>query len=250
MFGLFKSPRQKLKASAEKAFKSVLPALRGMTGEEIAFVLDQAKRIKSATTVYGSDQQLSTLFRDPLLSNEEFAFDNLSVWLKHMKSIGNTTEGQAQVASLSIWWLSVASIRIAELRVLGKALWKELSRAYPYTTDFDPEEDCVIGLESHAEANCSCTKWASDKNFPDGHQIKHIQILLDMSHDLYELYLCDACQQHYLRQWHEDVDWSGGDDSSWSTIFPINDEQVSLVTRFLDEGLRGQDLLKLLNAIR
>lgn len=250
MFGLFKSQRQKIKAHAEKVFESFLPALRGMTDEEIAFVLDQAKRIKSATTMYGSDQKLSTLFRDPALIRDEFAFDNLSAWLRHMKSIGNTTEGQAQVASLSIWWLSVASMRIAELRVLGKELWKELSRAYPYTTTFEPKEDCVIGLEPNTEANCSCTKWASDKTFKGDHQVKRVRILLDMSHDLYDLYLCNACHQHYMRQWHEDVDWSGGNDSSWSTIFPISDEQVSLVNSFLNEGYRGQDLLNLLDTIR
>lgn len=147
MFGFFSSSRAKLKKQAEQSFATYLPALRGMNPEEIAFVLDQAVRIKNATTMYGSRQQEVLLFRDPIMVSEIYAFDTLFSWLEYMKEQSISTEGLSKVASLSVWWLSVASLHIAELRIHGKELWSELARAYPYTQIFDATNDYVIGLE-------------------------------------------------------------------------------------------------------
>lgn len=147
MFGLFQSPRTKLKKQAEKSFATYLPALRGMNPDEIAFVLDQAVQIKNATTMYGSKQQELLLFRDPIMVSENYAFETLFTWLSYMKEQSGSIEGSSKVASLSIWWLSVVSVHIAELRVQGKELWSELNRAYPYTQIFDATTDFVIGLE-------------------------------------------------------------------------------------------------------
>ena len=147
MFGLFQSPRAKLKKQAEQSFATYLPALRGMNPEEIAFVLDQAVQIKNATTLYGSKELEMLLFHDPIMVSEDYAFDTLFTWLAYMKEQSGSADGLSKVASLSVWWLSVASIHIAELRVHGKELWAELVRAYPYTQIFDPTIDYVIGLE-------------------------------------------------------------------------------------------------------
>lgn len=146
LFNLMLSDREKIKQQAQKSFDVYLPAIKGMDGEEIATVLDFAAQIKNTTTMYGKHELEMKLFRDPSSIPVHYAYETLFKWLKHTKSIAHTQEGQAKAGALAIWWLSVASFQIPELRLLGKELWMELARGFPYVNIFRPELDCVIGL--------------------------------------------------------------------------------------------------------
>ena len=151
VFGFFKSQRQKFKEEGERMFDNYISALKGCAAAEIGATLDMASRIKYATTIYGSKTDELLLFEDPLRVPEDVAFDTLKMWKRYMFEISNTVEGMAKVGALSIWYLSLLAGQIGELRIRGREMWKELERGFPYCSSFDPEKDCVAGLEGNFE---------------------------------------------------------------------------------------------------
>ena len=149
LFNLMLSDREKIKRQAQKFFDVYLPAIKGMNGEEIATVLDLAAQIKNATTMYGKHEEEMKLFREPSTIGVHYAYETLFSWLEHARSMSHGQEDQAKAGALAIWWLSVASFQIPELRLLGRELWAELARGFPYTEIFNPELDYVEGLYDH-----------------------------------------------------------------------------------------------------
>ena len=147
MLGLFKSKRNKIKEKGEKAFSNCIPTLKGMDGSEIGFVLDQAVRIKYASTIFGSDEDALEIFINPMAVPETIAFGILEEWERHMISLAGSVEGRAKIGYLSIWYLSVIACQIGELRLKGREMWAELERGYQYTEIFDPAVDYVVCLE-------------------------------------------------------------------------------------------------------
>ena len=147
MFGLFKPQRQRLKEEGERMFNNYLPALEGMAPDEIGFVLDFAVRIKHSTSLYGTGREELLLFEDPVMLSEKYAFETLRLWKQTMKAEAGSTQGMAKIAALSIWYLSVLSVHISELRIRGRDLWGQLERGFDYCQEFDPENDIVKGLE-------------------------------------------------------------------------------------------------------
>lgn len=64
-----------------------------------------------------------------------------------------------------------------------------------------------------------------------------VRAYFDQSHDHFYLRRCKACDQYYLEQFHEIVDWTGsrGRDDMWSYWAPITAiEQRALDDRFSD----------------
>ena len=129
-------------------FDNYIPALQGMTSEEIGGVLDYAARIKQATTIFGTKREEVLLFEDPILVPEDVAFETLNSWKLHMIENAGTLEGRAKVGAMSIWYLSLVACQIAELRPSGRRLWRELERGFPHCVEFSPDADCVKGVEA------------------------------------------------------------------------------------------------------
>lgn len=148
-FSSMLSDREKIKQQAQKSFDIYLPAIKGMDGKEIATVLDIAAQIKNATTMYGQYETEMLLFREPAKITTRYAYETLFRWRKHSTNLAKSQEGLAKASGLAIWWLSVASFQIPELRLLGRELWMELARGFPYVSIFNPDLDCVIGLTDY-----------------------------------------------------------------------------------------------------
>lgn len=48
-----------------------------------------------------------------------------------------------------------------------------------------------------------------------------VETLLDRSHDHRELVTCNSCGQFWLWDWHEETNWTSGDDSSWAIFAAV-----------------------------
>jgi len=101
VLGIFKSKRERVKSEGIRMFDNYIPALRGMSGEEIGSVLDMAAGIKSATTMYGTRKDDLALFEDPMIVSQDTAFRALDMWKQHMWEEGRTIEGRAKTGALA-----------------------------------------------------------------------------------------------------------------------------------------------------
>ena len=149
IFNLFKSKRQRLKDEGEAFFENFVATLKGMSGEEIGYVLDTAAGIKNTTTLYGTKKDELLLFEDPLMIPQEEAFETLQLWKIYMQENSASLEGLNKIGALSIWYLSILSTHVGELRIRGREMWGELERGFLYCGVFNPETDCVRGLEAN-----------------------------------------------------------------------------------------------------
>jgi hypothetical protein len=61
--------------------------------------------------------------------------------------------------------------------------------------------------------------------------LEGVRSLFDASHEGYSLYRCKQCGQPYLEQFHEIIDWSGGNDDIWIRWIPLTPEEVAEVDR-------------------
>ena len=52
-----------------------------------------------------------------------------------------------------------------------------------------------------------------------------VRILWNSSHSSFELWRCESCGQSYLNQFHEILDWSGGEDDIWTRWMPLTPEE-------------------------
>jgi hypothetical protein len=60
----------------------------------------------------------------------------------------------------------------------------------------------------------------------------------DSSHLIRSLYKCRECGQLYFYEWCEWVDWDEGDDKMYTTLIPVQEEDV--------EALKGADAFNLM----
>ena len=153
MFGLFKSRRSRHAERTARGFDTFVAALKGMDGSEIAFVLDMAARIKDSSLLLSqSDPNAIAIYRKPIDVAENIAIAQLEIFESQMRSwMTEGLEGRAKVGALSIWYLSLAAGTFAEQRYLGREMWAQLSRGFPYVQRFNPGEDAVIGLEPNVQ---------------------------------------------------------------------------------------------------
>jgi len=149
VFSLFASRRTKMKKKLTRSLDVYVPGLKGMDKEELGMLLDQAAHIKSASLMMLKENDKDRLFwENPVMVDEKSAFDRLDFWHKWM--LGWHKEGiigDSKIASFNVYFFSLGTIQIVELRYRGKEMWKELSRGFPYCKEFDPKEDIPLGFE-------------------------------------------------------------------------------------------------------
>jgi hypothetical protein len=69
----------------------------------------------------------------------------------------------------------------------------------------------------------------------DDLRFAHARWLFDRSHEAYRLRACPRCGQVYLEQFHEIVNWRGGNDDSWTYWVPLTPDEVALVDRLFPD---------------
>lgn len=143
MFNIFKSRREKIKEQGIKILNHIIPTIQGMNTEQIAYTLDFAKRIKMSTTMYGEHKDDLILFEDPSLLGEDEAFDNIVIWDSHVATLiqDGSLESSDKAGALLIWYVSVLTNCIPELRFEGIKMWRELDRGFSNCEYFNPAED-------------------------------------------------------------------------------------------------------------
>jgi hypothetical protein len=52
-----------------------------------------------------------------------------------------------------------------------------------------------------------------------------IRAVWESSHSSFKLTRCESCGQRYLKQFHEIIDWGGGEDDVWIRWMPLTDEE-------------------------
>ena len=60
--------------------------------------------------------------------------------------------------------------------------------------------------------------------------IEPVRMLFDSSHSSFELCRCTACGQSYLKQFHEILDWVGGDDDVFFYWEPLTKREAAEVS--------------------
>jgi hypothetical protein len=48
-----------------------------------------------------------------------------------------------------------------------------------------------------------------------------VEVFLDETHDRRCLFKCKTCGQLYFYEFHEEIDWTGGDDPQYRTYIPV-----------------------------
>jgi hypothetical protein len=146
---LSSNPRKIYKRLGERIFQNIIPSLEGMDDEEIGFLLDQMIEMKRASWKANPIETTTLLFEDPIMVPEDIAYKAMDLWFNEILNLqrdGNIY-AMAKIGTLSVCFLSLVSMHIVEHRKLGKQMWQELSRGFPYASLFDPKKDCVKGLE-------------------------------------------------------------------------------------------------------
>jgi hypothetical protein len=71
-----------------------------------------------------------------------------------------------------------------------------------------------------------CALWTKPElvNGPVRERFDLIDTFVDESHHWRYLLRCRECGQRYFFEFHEEIDWSGGDDPQYSTYIPVDSE--------------------------
>ena len=72
-----------------------------------------------------------------------------------------------------------------------------------------------------APAELGCERCRSTPTRFEDLSIVPVRILWNSSHSSFELWQCKSCGQRYLNQFHEILDWSGGEDDVWTRWMPL-----------------------------
>src|SRR5437868_2725304 len=79
--------------------------------------------------------------------------------------------------------------------------------------------------------------------------LDHVRGLYYDSHEGYALYRCQNCAQVYLEQFHEVMDWVGGEDDLWQRWTPLTDDELTQIERLFPEETEDYDEVPSLTAI-
>lgn len=76
-----------------------------------------------------------------------------------------------------------------------------------------------------AGAAPGCAQCRKVPSKPEEVAFDRVSILWDRSHSNFELWRCRSCGQGFLKQFHEIVNWHGGDDDVWIRFTPLTDKE-------------------------
>jgi len=147
IFSIFDSQNKKLNKHIKKTFEIYLGMLKSVPDDEIGFLLDTAAKIKKTSTMF--NEESLNIFANPISVDKSILIDNLNLWLNQFIELQATQDikQQAKGGALTVWYLSVGCVVFSEYKNQGIELWSELKRGFKHCVVFNPETDCIKGLE-------------------------------------------------------------------------------------------------------
>ena len=147
IFSIFDSQNKKLNKHIKKSFEIYLGMLKSVPDDEIGFLLDTAAKIKKTSTMF--NEESLNIFTNPISVDKSILIDNLNLWLNQFIELQATQDikQQAKGGALTVWYLSVGCVVFSEYKNQGIELWSELKRGFKHCVVFNPETDCIKGLE-------------------------------------------------------------------------------------------------------
>mgnify|MGYP001443974962 CR=1 FL=1 len=147
IFSIFDSQNKKLNKHIKKTFEIYLGMLKSVPDDEIGFLLDTAAKIKKTSTMF--NEESLNIFTNPISVDKSILIDNLNLWLNQFIELQATQDikQQAKGGALTVWYLSVGCVVFSEYKNQGIELWSELKRGFKHCVVFNPETDCIKGLE-------------------------------------------------------------------------------------------------------
>ena len=79
--------------------------------------------------------------------------------------------------------------------------------------------------------------------------LEHTRSLYIESHEGYALYRCRSCGQMFLAEFHEIIDWVGGEDDLWQRWMPLTAEELAEVDQLFPEEATDYDEVPRLTAL-
>ena len=163
IFSIFNSQNKELNKHVKKTFEIYLGMLKSVPDDEIGFLLDTAAKIKKTSTMF--NEESLNIFANPISVDKSILIDNLNLWLNQFIDLKEKQENtmhknqedavrqldelreQAKGGALTVWYLSVGCVVFSEYKNQGIELWSELKRGFKHCVVFNPETDCIKGLE-------------------------------------------------------------------------------------------------------
>tara|TARA_B100000315_G_C14070556_1_gene360393 strand:- start:6 stop:458 length:453 start_codon:yes stop_codon:yes gene_type:complete len=147
IFNLFKSKNEELNQHVKKTFEIYLGMLKSVPDDEVGYLLDTAAQIKKTTSLINED--VINILSNPASVDKKILIETLHLWLNHLLELHATQDikQQAKGGALTVWYLSVGCVVFPEYKSQGIELWKELKRGFEHCIVFNPETDCIKGLE-------------------------------------------------------------------------------------------------------
>ena len=147
IFNLFKSKNEDLNKHIKNTFEIYLGMLKTVPDDEVGYLLDFAVQIKNTTSLI--NENITTILSKPELVDKKILIDTLYLWFNHLIELNASgdTNDKAKAGALTVWYLSIGSIVFSENKNQGLKLWKELKRGFEYCAVFNPDTDCIKGLE-------------------------------------------------------------------------------------------------------
>jgi hypothetical protein len=95
------------------------------------------------------NEESLNIFANPISVDKSILIDNLNLWLNQFIELQATQDikQQAKGGALTVWYLSVGCVVFSEYKNQGIELWSELKRGFKHCVVFNPETDCIKGLE-------------------------------------------------------------------------------------------------------
>jgi hypothetical protein len=72
-----------------------------------------------------------------------------------------------------------------------------------------------------------CVLWEHPERTSGDELLEEVETYEDSSHSMRVLYKCRECGQLYFFEWWEWVDWEDGNDTQYSTLFPVGSVEES-----------------------
>ena len=99
--------------------------------------------------------------------------------------------------------------------------------------------------------NCPtrCSTWSSNPKDLDQFNFADNKLIWDDSHDTFSLYQCQTCDSYYLWHWHEEIDWSDGNDSASTCARSLRSADLIAMQYFLATQPSHSEFKRFLEAL-
>jgi hypothetical protein len=127
-------------------------SLRGATDREIGMVMAIATIIRLRLTTSGRLPRNAFALPTPGDGSAQLQL-YLSGMVREFQKIGQPSDA----AGAMVWLHSMRALGFPEVRELGRDMWKELQRGFPYVSDALSDIEALTGNQLAAGADTACT---------------------------------------------------------------------------------------------